>query len=901
MALSLRKQIRLNKVASRGFALPTILIASIVMLTVLLVSVTSTTAVRTAMLSQYYSQLAQVAGEAGVAYANACLHANGNVPTWSDAKPLTPQTDCTGTVQSGYPTYVMTNGDVRTGFSVGMPLLDSNGKAKTVPNTGFTEITRTSNGDVWRRYNQPAVQAAVVPDLCSGTATSTLGWSNAVGVSTGIAFPEASAQQISIAAGAINPGPIYLRRDFSVTVPGVYTVYNQGDNQSQLYLDGQLVSTATWSTVDTQTVTLAVGCHTFVAKLTNAGISANPAGLKVALTMVGSSVPTVVTDTSWRATAGTTRHFSEVNYYTDPSYWTPARDIRAMTAQISTWASVSGDSSARYISTTHSYDSSGNYPSNQFILFRDNRDVYVPSNTTAKITMYCDDICYPFLDGNNIYPSGIGMTPTSFTVTMAAGYHEFGFMGQNGSGPSAFGLSAINTADGSVLTSTDTTWLASSAWSATNPSASYSYDSTYTPVPNIGSVNVLVVAGGGSGGGSTGGGGGGGGVIATTQSLAAGSYPVTIGAGGAIPGNQSIGKNGANSSFNGLTAIGGGGGGYSASGGTGAGGLNGGSGGGGTTYITASTPPGSGTPSQGNSGGALGVMSASGGGGAGGVGANSETMYVGGTGGIGFASSISGATQYYGGGGGGGSSTSPAVSGGLGGGGAGAAGGVGSAGTPNTGGGGGGGWGYSAGNGGAGGSGVVIISYPTGSLMATGGTVTTSGGNTIHTFTSSGTFTVYSASGVGVNIAPPIAQWTLANGATYNVSTGILTPYSSTATGTATTPLIPVNQPNLIKVSGDFYATAASPNASLAPKGGYHMGINYYGSDGVTPAANSAGYTANGCAQPITLSVWNSASVWCNFTGGPNVYYIKYTVYGYYATGYASMDLQVKNPQLILN
>ena len=42
--------------------------------------------------------------------------------------------------------------------------------------------------------------------------------------------------------------------------------------------------------------------------------------------------------------------------------------------------------------------------------------------------------------------------------------------------------------------------------------------------------------------------------------------------------------------------------------------------------------------------------------------------------------------------------------------------------------------------GGAGGSGVVVISYA-GSQRGTGGTVTTSGGNTIHTFTSSGTYT----------------------------------------------------------------------------------------------------------------------------------------------------------------
>jgi hypothetical protein len=42
--------------------------------------------------------------------------------------------------------------------------------------------------------------------------------------------------------------------------------------------------------------------------------------------------------------------------------------------------------------------------------------------------------------------------------------------------------------------------------------------------------------------------------------------------------------------------------------------------------------------------------------------------------------------------------------------------------------------------GGSGGSGVVIIRY-LGSQRGTGGTVTSSGGYTIHTFTSSGTYT----------------------------------------------------------------------------------------------------------------------------------------------------------------
>jgi len=253
-------------------------------------------------------------------------------------------------------------------------------------------------------------------------------------------------------------------------------------------------------------------------------------------------------------------------------------------------------------------------------------------------------------------------------------------------------------------------------------------------------VKALVVAGGGGGGGSTGGGGGGGGVIysPSTAILSGTSYSIVIGAGGAISGNQSQGKNGSNSTFNGLAAIGGGGGGYSAGGTSGASGLNGGSGGGGQNYY-GSYISGIGTSGQGYNGGLLGISAGSGGGGAGGNGGVGATANAGGVGGVGIANSISGSSVYYGGGGGG------ASGGGGGNGGGGNSADVGSNGTPNTGGGGGGGWSYASGNGGAGGSGVVIISYPTGSLnINVTGTVatTTSNGNTIQKFTGNGTFTV---------------------------------------------------------------------------------------------------------------------------------------------------------------
>jgi alpha-tubulin suppressor-like RCC1 family protein len=84
-----------------GFALPTVLIASIVMLTVLLVAITSTSAIDVSLRAQSYDQIAQSASEAGLAYAKECLEANNGIPQWSDDKPLKPDTDCSGNQLGG--------------------------------------------------------------------------------------------------------------------------------------------------------------------------------------------------------------------------------------------------------------------------------------------------------------------------------------------------------------------------------------------------------------------------------------------------------------------------------------------------------------------------------------------------------------------------------------------------------------------------------------------------------------------------------------------------------------------------------------------------------------------------------------------------------------------------------
>lgn len=255
-------------------------------------------------------------------------------------------------------------------------------------------------------------------------------------------------------------------------------------------------------------------------------------------------------------------------------------------------------------------------------------------------------------------------------------------------------------------------------------------------------VDYLIVAGGaggGAGGGSggdSGGGGAGGGVLPNsggwgTIDLAFGSYTVTVGAGGAA------GANGSDSTLQTVgTATGGGKGGNF--GGNGSNGGSGGGGGGG------STSGGTGTAGQGFGGGAGHAAAGRGGGGGGASAVGSPgNSSDGGAGGAGVSSSISGSAVTYGSGGGGGGGNGGNGGTNAGNGAASTGPSSGGSGTANRGGGGGGGSFASSSNpAGAGGSGVVIIRYLTGTVSAIGGTITTSGGFTIHTFTSSGTFKI---------------------------------------------------------------------------------------------------------------------------------------------------------------
>ena len=242
------------------------------------------------------------------------------------------------------------------------------------------------------------------------------------------------------------------------------------------------------------------------------------------------------------------------------------------------------------------------------------------------------------------------------------------------------------------------------------------------------SIDYLIVAGAGGGGYDLGAGGGAGGYRSfTSQSVANGTYAVTVGVGGTgSTSTSSTGTRGNNSSFNSITSTGGGGGASRSSGN----GQSGGSGGGGAGVFNTSTGAGPGnsggfTPSEGNDGGGAVAnrYGAGGGGGAGGQGYAANTTGTtspggnGGVGGVGLSNSITGSAVFYAGGGGGaggGTGGSAGAGGNGGGGGSGS-----NDGTDGLGGGGGGG----SGQGGDGGDGIVIIRRPT-SAETEGGNMT---------------------------------------------------------------------------------------------------------------------------------------------------------------------------------
>lgn len=366
--------------------------------------------------------------------------------------------------------------------------------------------------------------------------------------------------------------------------------------------------------------------------------------------------------------------------------------------------------------------------------------------------------------GFQTFSSAIGNTNTTFytIADQTGGNWEVGIGTYSTSGNTLARTTVLASSNGGSLTNfssgTQNIWgdypAGYAVYASNNPGTSGYYlksngsgvAPTWAAFPTdvIYTGTYLVVAGG-AGGQGIGGGGGAGGLLTGSLVFVKGTvYTATVGAGAGVNSTS----NGSNSSLTtanpyNINLIAFGGGFYQNTGGCGGGGGRGRN-----SYFECAY--GTGAAGQGNNGGFGSYTGGTDGFGVGGGGGGAGTQATGAygsaasAGGNGILSAITGSNVYYGGGGGGGGFGAAPGTGGLGGGGAGAGanGAAGTSGTANTGGGGGGSG--LGGNTGGGGSGVVIISVPTASYSGTvtgSPTVTTSGSNTIITFTGSGTYT----------------------------------------------------------------------------------------------------------------------------------------------------------------
>ncbi len=123
---------------------------------------------------EYYYKLAQEAGEAGTAYANACLDSNNTEQSWGSVAggigPLRPETNCKGATAFYGNKYVFENSKLRTTFEVGNLEASTKGASSGVALSAATaQISSTgrveliSGGSVVKTYTAIVKKAVTWP------------------------------------------------------------------------------------------------------------------------------------------------------------------------------------------------------------------------------------------------------------------------------------------------------------------------------------------------------------------------------------------------------------------------------------------------------------------------------------------------------------------------------------------------------------------------------------------------------------------------------------------------------------------------------------------------------------------------------------------------------------------
>ena len=147
-----------QQILQQAFALPTVLITSIIMLVVLMAALVGTTSIDAVVRDQYYTRLVKEASEAGMAMAEVCLRSlNYDIPAghyWKTNN-LTPDKNCDGT-NSGAGLNFIDNGKVKVSFQIAPPSTALNG-AQKISVKGIVGRIRNSNSASLQTYSSTTV------------------------------------------------------------------------------------------------------------------------------------------------------------------------------------------------------------------------------------------------------------------------------------------------------------------------------------------------------------------------------------------------------------------------------------------------------------------------------------------------------------------------------------------------------------------------------------------------------------------------------------------------------------------------------------------------------------------------------------------------------------------------
>ena len=141
-----------------AFTLPTVVIASIIMLTALLLSLQMIASSSAGLRNIYHDQLAKTAAEAGLIRAQECLKQNNYVAAWSDASPLQPWTNCAGvgsrsSCENTSRCYVMFHDNIRSFYTVNYPDSSGGQGSQVISAVGSVNLLRQSTNVVYQTHD----------------------------------------------------------------------------------------------------------------------------------------------------------------------------------------------------------------------------------------------------------------------------------------------------------------------------------------------------------------------------------------------------------------------------------------------------------------------------------------------------------------------------------------------------------------------------------------------------------------------------------------------------------------------------------------------------------------------------------------------------------------------------